>query len=71
MLLEVAFNRPVFIGASRTSDLGTDDLAGAGGEVSTFFPDLGLGVSLRVIREFGAKNNSEGFVTVLTLTKAF
>jgi len=48
-----------------------DNVFAAGPEVNTFFPDLGLGVSLRVLREFGARNTSEGFLAALTVTKAF
>ena len=48
-----------------------DRVFGAGPEISTFFPDLGLGVSFRVLREFGAANCPEGFAAVLTITKAF
>jgi hypothetical protein len=42
-----------------------------GPEVRTFLPGLGLGISLRGLREFDAVDRSEGYVIGLNLTKIF
>ena len=48
-----------------------DRIFGAGPEISTFFPHLGLGVSFRVLKEFAVANAAQGCTAVLTITKAF
>jgi len=40
-----------------------------GPEVSIFLPGLGLGISLKGVREFDAVDRSEGYIIVLNLTK--
>jgi len=52
----------------------TDDREQAyaiGPEVSVFFPDWGLGLSLRSLWEFENKVNTEGNITTLMIMKAF
>jgi hypothetical protein len=48
-----------------------DRVYAAGPEISLFYPPVRLFVSLRSQWEFGAKDRSEGNVTVLTFTKSF
>ena len=48
-----------------------DHVVGIGPEISAFCPKLGLFTSLRYLREFDAKDRSEGNNIVLTLTKRF
>jgi hypothetical protein len=46
-----------------------DRVAGAGPEISAFFPSITLGVSLRYAYEFMAENRLQGHTVTLTLTK--
>lgn len=48
-----------------------DRVYALGPEISRFFPSLMLGFSLKHLWEFDAKDRSEGYATVLNLTKAF
>lgn len=48
-----------------------DQVVGIGPEISTFCPKLGLFASLRYIREFAAKDRTEGNTVTLTLTRGF
>lgn len=51
---------------------GRASVAGIGPEVATFFPKIGLGVSLRWLHEFGAEDGrTEGDTFTLTATKRF
>ncbi len=46
-----------------------DRVAGVGPEISAFFPQWMLGVSLRYAYEFMAENRFQGHTFALTLTK--
>ncbi len=48
-----------------------DRVAGVGPEVSAFFPDITLGLSLRYAYEFLAENRLQGHTVTLTVTKRF
>jgi hypothetical protein len=48
-----------------------DRVYGIGPEISAFFPQVKLGVSLRSLWEFEAQDRSEGNMTTLTITKMF
>ena len=48
-----------------------DRVAGAGPEISAFFPTITLGVSLRYAYEFMAESRLQGHTLTLTLTKRF
>jgi hypothetical protein len=57
------------VGGNSTSDL--PHVAGIGPEISTFFPSIMLGVSLRYEYEFLAADRFQGNTVMLTVTKRF
>ncbi len=67
----IGYYQQLVTGNKGSGNSGRNRVAAVGPEVSVFFPDIMLGISLRYAYEFLAENRLQGNTVMLTLTKKF